>query len=197
MSENHPIEGLMLTTMSSIRDMIDVNTIIGETIEVTESISIIPISKVSFGFAAGGSEFKSETIDAYSRKDKDEDIQYTLPFGGGTGAGITINPIAFLVIQNGVIKLMPVEHSSYIDRLLDYVPDLMEKISSMMNKNIQNKAEKTDKLINQIKKTSKEIFDREKEFERKEFEDKESNLANKNEISENLDLNAESDGEDL
>lgn len=197
MRENHPIEGLMLTTMSSIRDMIDVNTIIGETIEVTESISIIPISKVSFGFAAGGSEFKSETIDAYSRKDKDEDIQYTLPFGGGTGAGITINPIAFLVIQNGVIKLMPVEHSSYIDRLLDYVPDLMEKISSMMNKNIQNKAEKTEKLINQIKKTSKDIFDKEKQFETKEFEDKESNLANKNEISENLDLNAESDGEDL
>ena len=94
MSE-HPIEGLMTTAMSSIQDMIDVNTIIGEPIETSNNIVIIPISKVSFGFAAGGSEFKGETIDEYSKKDKEEEIQYRLPFGGGSGAGVTINPIAF------------------------------------------------------------------------------------------------------
>ena len=70
--ENHPIEGLMLTAMSSIENMIDVNTIVGEPIETINNIVIIPISKVCFGFAAGGSEFKGKTIDEYSKKDKEE-----------------------------------------------------------------------------------------------------------------------------
>lgn len=82
----HPIEGLMTTAMNSIQDMIDVNTIIGEPIETSNNVVVIPISKVSFGFAAGGSEFKGETIDEYSKKDKEEEIQYRLPFGGGSGA---------------------------------------------------------------------------------------------------------------
>ena len=85
MSE-HPIEGLMITAMNSIQDMIDVNTIIGEPIETSNNVIIIPISKVSFGFAAGGSEFKGETINEYSRKDEEEQVQYRLPFGGGSGA---------------------------------------------------------------------------------------------------------------
>lgn len=80
----HPIEGLMLTAMNSIREMVDVNTIIGEPIETSNNIIIIPISKVGFGFAAGGSEFRGETIDEYSKKDKEEAIQYKLPFGGGS-----------------------------------------------------------------------------------------------------------------
>ena len=79
---NHPIEGLMLTAMNSIKDMVDVNTIIGDPIQISNSTVVIPISKVSFGFAAGGSEFKGETIDEYNKKDKDEQIQYRLPFGG-------------------------------------------------------------------------------------------------------------------
>lgn len=82
--EEHPIEGLMLTAMNSIREMVDVNTIIGEPIETSNNIIIIPISKVGFGFAAGGSEFKGETIDEYNKRDKEEEIQYKLPFGGGS-----------------------------------------------------------------------------------------------------------------
>ena len=70
MSEQHPIEGLMVTAMNSIQDMIDVNTIIGEPIETSNNIVIIPISKVSFGFARGGSEFKGETVDEYTKKTK-------------------------------------------------------------------------------------------------------------------------------
>jgi len=85
MSE-HPIESLMMTTMSSIQNMVDVNTIIGEPINAQNGITIIPISKVSFGFAAGGSEFRGETLKEYNRKDKDEEIEYKLPFGGGAGA---------------------------------------------------------------------------------------------------------------
>ena len=151
----HPIEGLMITAMNSIQDMIDVNTIIGEPIETSNNIVIIPISKVCFGFAAGGSEFKGETIDEYTKKDKEEAIQYRLPFGGGSGAGVTINPIAFLVIQGNNVKLMPVNHSSSLDKLLDYMPDLIEKTNNMMNKHMQNKKEETQKILNQMQKKSK------------------------------------------
>ena len=153
MSE-HPIEGLMTTAMNSIQDMVDVNTIIGEPIETSNNIVIIPISKVSFGFAAGGSEFKGETIDEYKKVDKEEAIQYRLPFGGGAGAGVSINPVAFLVITNDNVRLMPVNHSSSIDKLMDYIPDLMERVNNMMNRCIQNKKEETEKIINTIKKNT-------------------------------------------
>lgn len=140
MSE-HPIQGLMITAMNSIQDMVDVNTIIGEPIETTNNVVIIPISKVSFGFAAGGSEFKGETIDEYSKKDKEEAIQYRLPFGGGSGAGVNISPIAFLVIQENNIRLLPVNYTSAIDKLLDYVPDLMDKVNCVINRTMADKQE--------------------------------------------------------
>ena len=146
MSE-HPIEGLMITAMNSIQDMIDVNTIIGEPIETNNNVIIIPISKVSFGFAAGGSEFKGETINEYSRKDEEEQVQYRLPFGGGSGAGVNINPVAFLVVQANNVKLLPVSHSSAIDKLLDYVPDTIDKVNNLVNKQMQIKKE--EKTSNQ------------------------------------------------
>lgn len=140
----HPIEGLMNTAMNNIRDMIDVNTIIGEPIETFNNTIIIPVSKVGFGFAAGGSEFKGETIDEYSKKEKEESIQYKLPFGGGSGAGVSITPVAFLVIQSNSVKLMRVEHSSSVDRLLDYVPDLIEKANCFIDKTMNEKIIKKD-----------------------------------------------------
>ena len=147
----HPIENLMITAMSSIQNMVDVNTIIGETIETQVGITIIPISKVSFGFAAGGSEFRGETLKEYNKKDKDEEIQYKLPVGGGAGAGVSINPVAFLVVQEGSVKLMPVDHDSCLDKILDYVPDLMQKLNEMFNKSIQEKEARTKKIISEMK----------------------------------------------
>lgn len=144
MSE-HPIEGLMITAMNSIQDMIDVNTIIGEPIETNNNVIIIPISKVSFGFAAGGSEFKGETINEYSRKEEEEQVQYRLPFGGGSGAGVNINPVAFLVVQANNVKLLPVNHSSPVDKLLDYMPEAMDKVNIFVNKQMQNKKEDKSK----------------------------------------------------
>ena len=173
MSE-HPIEGLMVTAMNSIQDMIDVNTIIGEPIETSNNTVIIPISKVSFGFAAGGSEFKGETIDEYTKREKEEAIQYRLPFGGGSGAGVSINPIAFLVVQQNNVKLMPINHTSSIDKLLDYVPELMDKINCMMNRCIENKKEETNKIIKQMQNKAKE-----KEKEEKEKEEKIEETMNK------------------
>ena len=171
MSE-HPIEGLMTTAMNSIQDMIDVNTIIGEPIETSNNIVIIPISKVSFGFAAGGSEFKGETVDEYRKREKEEEVQYRLPFGGGSGAGVTINPIAFLVIQGENVKLMPVNYSSSIDKLLDYIPDLLDKTNNMINKCIQKPKDK--------EKAKGEMLD-------KEHKKSDKVKIDKNGIEENLD----------
>ena len=163
---NHPIEVLMETAMNSIKEMVDVNTIIGEPIETQNGMVIIPISKVCFGFAAGGSEFKGETIDEYTKNNKDEKVQYRLPFGGGSGAGVSINPIAFLIVENDKVRLLPVNHTSCIDKMLDYIPDLFERISNTANniKNYQddeeeNKAEigkKAKPHINKVVRTTEE-----------------------------------------
>ncbi len=162
--------------MNSIKDMIDVNTIIGEPIETSNNIVIIPISKVSFGFAAGGSEFKGETIDEYTRKDKEEEIQYRLPFGGGSGAGVSINPIAFLVVQENIVKLLPVNYTSTIEKLLDYIPDLLEKTNTVVNKTIdeiiddkkEKREEKKKEEKPEVKKEKKE--DKKKEESEYEYE---------------------------
>ena len=169
MSE-HPIESLMMTAMTSIQDMVDVNTIIGEPIETANGITIIPISKVCFGFAAGGSEFSGETIKEYNRKDKDEEIEYKLPFGGGAGAGVSINPVAFIVVQEDTVKLMPVDHSSCLDKILDYVPDLMQRMSNMFNKTMKQNEECSKRIINEIKNKnykpkSPEVKEQEKKVE--------------------------------
>ena len=153
----HPIEILMETAMNSIKDMVDVNTIIGEPIETSNDIMIIPISKVCFGFAAGGSEFKGETIDEYKKKDKEEEVQYRLPFGGGSGAGISINPVAFVIVLKDTIKVLPMEHASAIDKLMDYVPDLMEKANMIVDKTISRNDKKDEIKIPQKMKGNKKI----------------------------------------
>ena len=155
MSE-HPIEGLMLTAMNSIQDMVDVNTIIGEPIETSNNMVIIPISKVGFGFAAGGSEFSGETLDEYTKKEKEEQVQYRLPFGGGAGAGVSISPVAFLVVSPNNVKLLPVNHSSAIDKLMDYVPDLMEKVNCYLNKSMQNRKEEKKEEAKRAEREHKE-----------------------------------------
>ena len=133
--KEHPIEGLMLTAMESIRSMIDVNTIIGEPMVISEDISIIPVSKLRFGLGSGGSEFKDETPQNYIKKKEEEElIQYKLPFGGGAGVGASVTPIAFIIIQSGTVKLLPVEHTNTFDKLLDYTPDLISKIETIFNK---------------------------------------------------------------
>ena len=170
---DHPIESLMLTAMNSIKDMIDVNTIIGEPIQAPNNIVVIPISKVSFGFAAGGSEYNGETVNQYKKQEKDEQIEYRLPFGGGSGAGITLSPVAFLVIQGEMVKLLPVNHSTSLDKLLDYIPDLFEKVNCMINKSMNSKEEQTDKIISTIQKNSSK-------------EDKSTEKTKKNEIKEQI-----------
>lgn len=116
----HPINDLMGVTMEKIREMVDVNTIVGTPITCADGATIIPISKVSYGFASGGSDLPAK-------------VEKNL-FGGGSGAGISIQPVAFLVILNGEVKLMQLSiDASTPNALINLVPDVMEKISGFMS----------------------------------------------------------------
>lgn len=120
---DHPIEGLMSTTMTKIREMVDVNTVIGDPVTSPDGTVIIPVSKVSFGFAAGGSDFPTKTP------------QPKGIFGGGSGAGISIQPLAFLVISNGEVKILQMDNSrDSADRMVALVPEVIDKIVDLFPK---------------------------------------------------------------
>ena len=122
----HPIEGLMDVTLEKIKSMVDTNTIIGNPIKKPDGTLIQPVSKVSFGFATGGSDFPSKTSKQL--------------FGGGGGAGVSISPIAFLVIQNGNVRTIQLaDHASTVDRALNMVPELVDKLSELLKKDKEEK----------------------------------------------------------
>lgn len=120
--EEHPINKMMDTTMQKIKEMVDVNTIIGDPITTPDGTTIIPISKVSYGFAAGGTDFPSK------RENRDN-------FGGGSGAGVTISPIGFLTVSNGDVKMVPVENNNGpIENVITMVPDMISKVGALFKK---------------------------------------------------------------
>ena len=121
MSER-PIDNMLDKTMQKIKEMVDINTIIGAPIKVDDT-TIIPISKVTYGFASGGSEFSP-------KKTEENPL-----FGGGSGAGVTISPVAFLSVTNGIVSILRVEPSnSSVDRVIDMLPGTIDKISSTFKK---------------------------------------------------------------
>lgn len=136
MSE-HPIDGLMKTTMESLKDMIDVNTIVGDAVEAPDGTIIIPISKVTFGFAAGGGEVNSSKGDKQKNNEQESNIK--MPFAGGSGAGVTVQPVAFMVVGQGQIRLLPVNQNAMIERIIDLTPKLIEEIQNLLSKNKNNK----------------------------------------------------------
>ena len=119
MSEKHPIEEIMGVSMDKIREMVDINTIIGEPISSPDGTIIIPVSKVSFGFVSGGSDLPSQAADK---------------FAGGAGAGVTVKPQSFIVIKrDGEVKLLEMgEKASPIESVVEALPDIVEKIKSML-----------------------------------------------------------------
>ena len=130
---DHPINGLMNTTMDKIKEMVDVNTIIGDPITSPDGTIIIPVSKVSYGFASGGSDFPT--------KNQNKDC-----FGGGSGAGVTIQPVAFLTVYKGNVNLLPVEkYDGAADRVVGMVPELVDKVTGLFKKDKKDKkADDTD-----------------------------------------------------
>ncbi|MFO7264823.1 MAG: GerW family sporulation protein [Limnochordales bacterium] len=134
MSEQHPhpIEGLMKTAMESLKAMVDVNTILGDPVETPDGTVVVPVSRVSFGFAAGGTEFEAEGSDN------------GFPFGGGSGAGISLQPVAFLVVGAGQLRLMTIDKNAAIyDRLLDLAPDVMDSLQGILRNGRGNDASTT------------------------------------------------------
>ena len=123
------VEGMLGTTMDKIKQMVDVDTIIGNPISAKNGSMILPVSKVSYGFASGGSDF--------SPKKGDKNL-----FGGGSGAGVTITPIAFLVVTENDVKLLQIESfTGALDRVISMAPDLINKISNHFK---EKKREKKD-----------------------------------------------------
>lgn len=142
--ENHSIENLMTNTMENLRDMIDVNTIVGDPVEAKDGTLILPISKVSFGFASGGTEFSNNTT-----KDNSAD---NFPFGGGSGAGVSVKPVAFLVLKEGAIRLLSLDPQNTYDKMVDTIPQIIDLIKDNIGKHKENKNENLKSKDNDIKK---------------------------------------------
>ncbi|RKN84634.1 GerW family sporulation protein [Paenibacillus ginsengarvi] len=137
---DHPIQGLMKTAMENIKEMVDVNTIVGDPVETPDGSVIMPISKVGFGFAAGGSEFSMESDSdsgmGHNRVNDTHDAHNAqggaLPFGGGSGGGVSITPIAFLVVGKEGVKVVPLDNQTHLyERIIDQAPQMVDKIQSM------------------------------------------------------------------
>jgi len=126
--EEHPIQGLMTTAMESIREMVDVNTVVGEAVETKDGTVIVPVSRVTAGFAAGGAEYEAAHGGAGGGESK-------LPFGGGSGAGVTVQPVGFLVVASDSIRFLAVDDRAVMDRVLDVAPEVLEHITSLFRGN--------------------------------------------------------------
>lgn len=133
----HPIQGMMDTAMSNIKSMIDVNTIVGDPVTTPDGTVIIPISTVSFGFGAGGSEFKGT---------KETPAAEAPMFGGGCGGGASVKPVAFMIVGNGAIKLLPATpNASSADKLASLIPEIFDKANDMISSVAEKIAKKKKK----------------------------------------------------
>lgn len=118
---DHTLQDLMGVTMDKIRELANSNTIIGEPITTQDGITILPVSKVTFGVASGGSDFANQT-----NKDM---------FGGGSGAGVTVAPVAFLVVQNGNVRTIQLSgENSAVERAITMIPELVDKLTDLLKK---------------------------------------------------------------
>ncbi|MCR1898047.1 GerW family sporulation protein [Irregularibacter muris] len=129
--EGHPIEGLMKTAMESIKDMVDVNTIVGDAVETPDGTVIIPISRVGFGFASGGGEYKKEELKDLQQNMENKDF----PFAGGAGAGVSVQPVAFMVVGQGQIRLLPVDQNTTVERIIEMAPQFITDVQNIFSKN--------------------------------------------------------------
>lgn len=119
---NHPVSEMLSNSMSKIREMVDVNTVVGDPITTPQGVTLIPVSKISCGYAGGGTDLNSKN----PAKEN--------PFGGGSGCSVKITPVAFLVVKGESVRMMPVTEapSSAAERLLDLLPELVDKVSAMV-----------------------------------------------------------------
>ncbi|MCB7514433.1 MAG: GerW family sporulation protein [Clostridiales bacterium] len=124
--EKHPINDLMAVTMEKMREMVDANAIVGQPITTPDGVTLIPVSRMSFGFGSGGGDYNTKYT---AGKDAS--------FAGGSGAGVDIAPIAFLVVKDGFVRVLPVAvpPASTLDRVIDMAPDIMDKVDKFIHRN--------------------------------------------------------------
>lgn len=120
--EQHPIESLMSTSMENIREMVDVNTVVGEPVKTQDGSTIIPISKVSFGFVAGGGQYAGGLPNPQADG---------LPFAGGAGAGVSVHPMGFLVCSPSGVRLLSASCASPMERIVEMIPQALEELRGM------------------------------------------------------------------
>ena len=125
MEKTH-IGSLMQTTLENIRDMVDVGTVIGEAVEVSPGVSVIPVSRVCLGFVSGGGEYEGEDT-----KLKDVPEGRALPFAGGSGAGVSVQPVGFLVVGPEGVRMLPAQNVTMLERALNCLPELIEDVKAM------------------------------------------------------------------
>lgn len=147
MQQQHPIDNMMQTTMESIRGMVDVNTVVGAPVMDQKGTTIIPISKVSFGFVAGGGEY---AVEDGKQKPVPTDI---FPFAGGTGAGVSVQPVGFLVVTDKQVKMLPAQTTGAMERMVELLPQLIEELGA---KDEKEKEKKKNKIFG---KTDDELLD--------------------------------------
>lgn len=138
LSDKHPIEGVMSSAMRGLKEMIDVNTVVGQPINTPDGTVILPISKVALGFGVGGAEFPKDKrqMDSLTQRENSN------LFGGGTGGGLSLTPMGFLVVGNGTIRMVPVsEENSVYDRIFDAIPVAIDKISDLISKKKDNQVD--------------------------------------------------------
>ena len=125
MEKQHPIGELMTTTMEKLREMVDANTIVGKPIQAG-NVTIIPISRLTVGFASGGSDFTT----------KNQKPEADNAFGGGSGAGMNLAPVAFLIVKGDTVRLMPVAPpaATSVDRVVEMVPEVVDKVTDFIEK---------------------------------------------------------------
>jgi sporulation protein YtfJ len=129
----HPIQGLMQTAMENIKEMVDVNTIVGDPVQTPDGSVIMPISRVGFGFVAGGSDIRFSGSEASTAIEGDS-AQVSLPFGGGSGGGVSITPIAFLVVGTQGVKIVSLDNNTHLwERMIDSAPKVFERIQTMFS----------------------------------------------------------------
>ncbi|NBD22631.1 GerW family sporulation protein [Paenibacillus glycinis] len=130
---DHPIQGLMQTAMENIKEMVDVNTIVGDPVQTPDGSVIMPISKVGFGFVAGGSDIRMGEHGKTGADMHNADVQ--MPFGGGSGGGVSITPIAFLVVGTHGVRIVPLDNQTHLmERVIDSAPQVFDKIQNMFKK---------------------------------------------------------------
>ena len=123
----HPIGELMQTAMSSIKDMVDVNTVIGEPVVATSGATIIPISKVSFGYVTAGGDLPRQDKKLHQPPQPQGDF----PFAGGSGAGVAVQPVGFLVVSGDSIRMLPAQAMSVADRMVELIPGVVEDVRNL------------------------------------------------------------------